>query len=177
MGGISWLAEDLRWLTASLNHSMVYKEWKCPMLPNPNNRTAFWKDPRLHPFASWYRNMEMKTSMEWQWRGMTKVLTENPVPLSLFRTQFSHGLTLECTQVSMVRGQWITTKHEIRVNSISTFISYLTGSTPPHYIGQLLCCLVPSRAKTLFFPSTKCPYQLWGSPTLIQWVPVSLSPG
>lgn len=49
-----------------------------------------------------------------------------------------HGLTLECTQVSMVRGQWKTTKHEIRVNSTSTFISYLTGSTTPlHYKQQL----------------------------------------
>jgi hypothetical protein len=72
----SWLAEDLRRMTASLNHTMVSNEWKCPMLPNPNNRTTFWKDPRLHPFASWYEQYgdedEYGALVEWHWRGMTK---------------------------------------------------------------------------------------------------------
>lgn len=96
------------------------------------NSIAFWKVPR---FVFMVR---VTYTWRWVWRigGMIGLLTgENEkkkkrVAVPLCPPETSHELTWDWTRASSVRGRWLAAarpaKHEIRLNYLQKFISYLT---------------------------------------------------
>lgn len=143
--------------------------------PNPTRELLFGRIPGFTHLPPGTSNMETKASMEHLCNDQSTQRKSCP-SVTLFATI----LTWPDPWIHPgTHGERPVNNHQIwnSCNSISTLISCLTGSTTTlHYKRQLLCCLVPSRANK-FFTSTKCPYQLWGTPALIQRVPVSLYPG
>ena len=55
------------------------------------------------PLDNWMN--EYGALVEWDWWGQTKVLRQNPVPLSLCPSQITYGLAWDQTRVFMVCGQ------------------------------------------------------------------------